>query len=490
MGCHSSKIETLVVKEVQIQTEDAATEVGSPASSSSSMSSSTRTSSDVQCRLEYLKCLSYISVPTRPIPADELSAIASFAQKNNARIQVTGVLFACRDFFWQTIEGPPAAIDGLFAKICKDPRHGNVVVVQKTSGMMARRFASWDMDVTNLDGPNAPNMLMAVQKMAVSILASHSLFRKYAPDPIAQAISAGDDPSAKTPRRQRRVLLFTDIMSFSAISEALAPARTLTWVNAVLCAAIECVVHHGGVVLSLMGDAVFASFDVDVLGETEACLGAVRAALAIQSALARMRAMSSSSADDDDSPLKVTYAGVGIHMGNVFVGNIGHKDKLAFTCMGNDVNVCARLEAATRSKNAWVLATDTVFDVIRQFDDEFHMLFMGHETFRNIDQPYGLYTIESPNVPAAELASVSTTAVELPKDVKPRIMEWVDRKKASRQKPLPKNMDAEDFSQFALQTTSAEDDEPMRSPLPLHELQEAFKAFQDKHRQEMRHSVN
>jgi class 3 adenylate cyclase len=316
------------------------------------------------------------------------------------------------------------------------------------------------------------------------------LFRKYAPDPIAQAISAGDDPSAKTPRRQRRVLLFTDIMSFSAISEALAPARTLTWVNAVLCAAIECVVHHGGVVLSLMGDAVFASFDVDVLGETEACLGAVRAALAIQSALARMRAMSSSSADDDDSPLKVTYAGVGIHMGNVFVGNIGHKDKLAFTCMGNDVNVCARLETATRSKNAWVLATDTVFDVIRQFDDEFHMLFMGHETFRNIDQPYGLYAIESPNAPAAERASVSTTAAELPKDVKPRIMEWVERKKASRQKPLPKNMDAEDFSQFALQTTSAEDDEPMRSPLPLHELQEAFKAFQDKHRQEMRHSVN
>jgi hypothetical protein len=98
--------------------------------------------------------LVYLSEAVRKMSFDDLTSIQKVAKTNNEPIDVTGSLFYNGGWFLQILEGPIAALDSLYRKIEKDPRHKNTRVIYNEPAKF-RTFGRWSMNMINLEDRQA-----------------------------------------------------------------------------------------------------------------------------------------------------------------------------------------------------------------------------------------------------------------------------------------------------------------------------------------------
>jgi adenylate cyclase len=141
-------------------------------------------------------------------------------------------------------------------------------------------------------------------------------------------------------------VLFADIRGFTRLSEQQTPSQTLAMLNTCLeriCSAIE---THGGVVDKFTGDAVMALFGAPV-GHDDDALRAARALLAVQDAMAEVNRELRADAGNQRPALQLQL-GAGLHTGMVVAGNMGSRNRMNYTVIGDAVNLASRLEGLTR----------------------------------------------------------------------------------------------------------------------------------------------
>ena len=137
------------------------------------------------------------------------------------------------------------------------------------------------------------------------------------------------------------VLWYSDLREFTRITDLAEPEQIIPLLNDYAGAAISAIYDNGGDVLKLIGDGILAIFTDD--SAEEAC----RRALAAHAALrARLGALNERRAAES---LPATEIYLGLHIGDVFFGNIGSADRLDFTVVGPAVNEVARIAAMSRS---------------------------------------------------------------------------------------------------------------------------------------------
>ncbi len=146
-----------------------------------------------------------------------------------------------------------------------------------------------------------------------------------------------EDPLAPTVREV--TVLFSDIVSFTKISEGLAPIELANFVHEYLTAMTETIFAHGGTIDKYIGDAVMALFGAPIASE-DAAAAAVCAALEMRERVKNMKSPAS-----DGHPLRVRF---GISSGSAVVGNIGSAQRTEYTAIGDSVNVASRLQAFAR----------------------------------------------------------------------------------------------------------------------------------------------
>jgi len=190
-----------------------------------------------------------------------------------------------------------------------------------------------------------------------------SAFSQYlSPKVIDQIIQ---DPSQLKLGGEKREMtaIFTDVRSFSTISEALGdPAKLVELLNFYLTRMSNIVLDNQGTIDKYEGDAIIAFFGAPVHMDNHAAL-ACRAAVNMKKAeveinkeaLAQglvtpevMKAMAGKgiiSSVDDPCPL---FTRLGINTGDMVVGNMGTPNKMDYTIMGNAVNLAARLEGVNK----------------------------------------------------------------------------------------------------------------------------------------------
>jgi len=163
-----------------------------------------------------------------------------------------------------------------------------------------------------------------------------------------------------TGRRMRAVIWISDMRGFTDLSDRLAPEDMLAVLNAYFSVMAQTVADHGGEVLKFIGDGVLAVFPLDrdctECDAAKAALAAARAALAAQDAL--------NAAPPPDiaaiagwGPLR---SGIGLHLGEVFYGNVGGADRLDFTVIGRAVNTASRIEGLTKTLGQPILMSADV----------------------------------------------------------------------------------------------------------------------------------
>jgi len=104
----------------------------------------------------------YHSQVAHPPSESDLHALLAEAQRFNARHQITGLLLYSAGRYVQVLEGAQADVQALYARICRDPRHAQVVTVSEGPGPQ-RLFANWSMGFGQVAAPDVDRVLAAVQ---------------------------------------------------------------------------------------------------------------------------------------------------------------------------------------------------------------------------------------------------------------------------------------------------------------------------------------
>ncbi len=143
---------------------------------------------------------------------------------------------------------------------------------------------------------------------------------------------------------------FSDIEKFSGLSEGLAPADLVRFLNVYLSAMSDIVEEHGGFVDKYIGDAIVAVFGAPH-EDPDHALNAVRSALACRERLSAMQA-------ELGLPQGRTLnARIGINTGEILVGNIGSHRRFNYTVMGDAVNLASRLEGVNKVYGSQIIAS-------------------------------------------------------------------------------------------------------------------------------------
>ena len=182
-------------------------------------------------------------------------------------------------------------------------------------------------------------------------------FGKFLSPDVVEEISA--DPEALRLGGQKRPLslLFSDLSGFTTLSEELDPESLIALLNEYLEGMTSIVLEEEGYLDKYIGDAIMAFWNAPKDVEDHA-YRALKTAVAMQRRMDELNARWLG-ADPTTKPLKVR---IGVHTGEVVVGNVGGKDRFDYSAIGDAVNLAARLEPANKTYDTLNMTSQTSLD--------------------------------------------------------------------------------------------------------------------------------
>jgi adenylate cyclase len=188
------------------------------------------------------------------------------------------------------------------------------------------------------------------------------------------------------------VLWFSDLRSSTRISESIGPGEIIPFLNDYAEASIEAIHEAGGDVLKLIGDGILAIFAGEDM--SDARRAALRAEHRFRLNIDALNARRSR----EGRPATTAY--VGLHVGEVFYGNIGSEDRLDFTVVGPAVNEVSRIASMCTSIDREFLASSE-FRAGLDAAGRRYLVSTGRYALRGIGRAQDLYTLD-PDIAANE----------------------------------------------------------------------------------------
>src|SRR5215207_2378655 len=180
------------------------------------------------------------------------------------------------------------------------------------------------------------------------------LVRRFATPEVAQDLQQSG--FALAGRRVRGSVLFCDIRDFTALVESQSPEETIELLNTFYTLMFDAISGHGGVVNQMIGDGLMAIFGAP-LPLPDHAAAAVRAGLEMVELLGSERRQAGR------APIRV---GIGIATGEMIAGYTGTQQRATYTCVGDTVNLAARLEAHTKVAGRGILIDEETRKALRE----------------------------------------------------------------------------------------------------------------------------
>src|ERR1700720_3030948 len=231
-------------------------------------------------------------------------------------------------------------------------------------------------------------------KSAAQVEIARTLGRVYLGRDASEQVLQGRISRGVT-ERINAVLWFSDLRGSTTISESIAPDEIIPFLNDYAQASIDAVHDAGGDVLKLIGDGVLAMFT----GADMAL--ARRAALRAEHLFRRNMAALNVRRAEGGRPTTSAY--VGLHVGEVFYGNIGSEDRLDFTVVGPAVNEASRIASMCRSVDRELLAS-AEFCAGLDAAGRGYLVSTGRFALRGIGPAQDLYTLD-PDIASDEVVA-------------------------------------------------------------------------------------
>lgn len=176
-------------------------------------------------------------------------------------------------------------------------------------------------------------------------------FGQYIPSELVEEMNKSGQQVSVGGESREMTVLFSDVRGFTTISEGLAPQELTVLMNAFLSPMTKIIHDNRGTIDKYMGDAIMAFWGAP-LTDPDHARHAVRAALAMHKG---MEELSESFVARGWKPLKI---GIGLNTGVMNVGNMGSDFRLAYTVLGDAVNLGSRIESLTKQYGVNVMISE------------------------------------------------------------------------------------------------------------------------------------
>jgi PAS domain S-box-containing protein len=183
-----------------------------------------------------------------------------------------------------------------------------------------------------------------------------NLARYFSPNIVNELMQSGG--RLDFARTQIVTVLFVDIIGFTRVSATLTSVSTMALLREYLAIFEQAVFALGGTLDKFLGDGLMATFGTPKAGAEDAT-NAVRCARLMGE---KIVAWNRKRMDSGLEPLRI---GIGLHHGEVVLGDIGSERRMEFAVIGNTVNIANRIEAMTRKLDIAILASQAVMDAVR-----------------------------------------------------------------------------------------------------------------------------
>jgi len=178
------------------------------------------------------------------------------------------------------------------------------------------------------------------------------------------------------------VVWFSDLRGFTRITDT-TPELMIPLLNDYSDVIVSAIHEHGGDVLKLIGDGILAIFTAE--SRMQACNAALAAAIAARKGVAELKERRAA----EGKPVTDVY--LGLHVGEVFYGNVGSRERLDFTVLGPAVNETSRIAAMCRSIDQPVLMSAAFANV---GDIKRRLVSVGRYALCGVAHPQELFTFD------------------------------------------------------------------------------------------------
>ncbi len=175
-------------------------------------------------------------------------------------------------------------------------------------------------------------------------------------------------------------IMFLDIRNFSSFAEEREPEEVIAFQNNIFGPLLDIINSHHGIINQILGDGFMATFGAPI-EDTMHANNALQAGLRI---LERVKQLA------DEGIIPVTRVGIGLHTGEVIVGNIGNENRKQYSVSGTPVIIAARLEQLNKQHK-------TQFLISKEFKEKLSIDCqckpVGKMVVKNIKQPVEVYNV-------------------------------------------------------------------------------------------------
>jgi len=206
--------------------------------------------------------------------------------------------------------------------------------------------------------PSSFSEIAQVSAATMRMSASLASFQKYIPTELVRTLFARGIEAELGGERRELTILFMDLANFTHIAEELGDGL-VAFLGNYLSEMSTRIQEGGGTIDKYMGDAIMAFWGAPV-PSAEHALEACRAALACQACLARL---------DRESlgrGMPQIRARIGVNTGRVLVGNVGSRERLNYTVIGDPVNVASRLEHLNKTYGTEIIIGQNTYEAARE----------------------------------------------------------------------------------------------------------------------------
>lgn len=227
---------------------------------------------------------------------------------------------------------------------------------------------------------------------------------RFLPEIIVQDVLEGEKSIEVGGRKQRATILFSDIRNFTGMSEDRDPEEVIEFLNSYFNDMIGVLFRYNGTLDKLLGDGLMAIFGAPFASQTDED-NAVRTAIDMHRSLSAFNELRGLHGKDP------VHMGIGIHSGDVVMGNVGMSRRMEFTVIGDTVNTASRLEGLTKKYHAPIIISE---ETRQRLSGDYPLELIGEETVKGRTHAIRFYSVAIPDAPGEAVKADETATANPP----------------------------------------------------------------------------
>lgn len=219
-------------------------------------------------------------------------------------------------------------------------------------------------------------------------------FGRYMDPEVARELLRRPEAALLGGEKRQVAIMFADLRGFTSLAEGLTPEATILLLNRFFSRMVDLVQVYRGIIVDFLGDAVLAFFDPLDHPLDQAVARSLACALAMQEAMPEVNAWGATQG------LPPLHLGIGLHAGEVVVGNIGSESRAKYGIVGTAVNLTHRLQAEARGGE--VVLSQAAYDQLAEPPGVKRSMCCF---VKGIQEPLTVYVVEGPDEGTRRLAT-------------------------------------------------------------------------------------